>query len=143
MHWSETKNELTEKYIQMKRLYLLPLFLLLAAPSLYGQYNINQNKVWALGNHGGLNFASGTPVAFSSNISILEGCGSVSDTAGNLLFYTDGKKVWDRTGTVMPHGASIVPFSTGDAAQGATIVPVVGHPNQYYIFSSDAYTSGD
>jgi len=30
-----------------------------------------------------------------------EGCASISDNAGNLLFYTDGISVFDRNGTLM------------------------------------------
>ena len=109
----------------------------------YAQYNSNHNKFWAFGSHAGVDFTTGTPLGVYTSINILEGCGSVCDGSGNLMFYTDGKIVWDKTGTVMAHGSSIVPFSTYDAAQGAEIVPVIGNINQFYIFSSDVYTSGD
>ena len=127
----------------MKKIYLLPLFLtLFLAPNAFGQYCTNPNMVWAFGFHGGVNFTTGTPVAFSSPLSTLEGCAAVSDLAGNPLFFTDGKNVYDRTGTIMPHGTSIVSYATvNDAAQGAQIVPIVG-TSMYYIFSGDNYTIG-
>ncbi len=106
----------------------------------YGQYNTNQNKNWVFGIRAGISFVSGVPVAISSNIISPEGCASVSDSEGNLLFYTEGKKVWDRTNTVMPGGTSICPYSTSSTTQGALIVPVINYapntePSQYYIFS--------
>ncbi len=115
---------------------------LLAMNTSFAQFSTNYNMFWAFGSGGAVNFVSGSPVATTSGIAILEGSASLCDASGNLLFYTDGKKVWDRTNTVMPSGASIVTYSTFDAAQGAQIVPVIGTPNQYYIFSGDVYLTG-
>jgi len=127
----------------MKKITLSALFVFAIGANLFGQSYTPENKVWDFGNHAGLDFTSGTPVPVTASINILEGCGSVSDASGHLLFYTDGKVVWDKTGTPMPHGGSIVTFLTGDASQGAEIVPVIDNPNQYYVFSSDVYSLGD
>ncbi len=40
-----------------------------------------------------------------------------------------------KTGVPMPAGSSIVPFITASATQAAVIVPVIGNPNNYYVFS--------
>ncbi len=125
----------------MRKIYLLPLIFLFPVISALGQYCTNPNMVWAFGYHAGINFSTGSPVPFSGPISILEGSAAVSDLSGNVLFYTDGKTVWDKTQAVMPNGASIVPYSTSDAAQGAQIVPIAG-TTRYYIFSGDVYTTG-
>ena len=64
-----------------------------------------------------------------------EGCATISDCAGNLLFYTDGSFVWDNTHTQMPNGFDLM----GDpsSSQSAVVVPKPGSPNIYYIFTVD------
>lgn len=119
----------------MKKAGVLTALFLLYINSAFSQYYTNQNKVWAYGNHAGVNFTSGKPVAFASAINTSEGSTSVSDAAGNLLFYTDGKTVFNRAGATMPSGAAIVPFSTYSTTQAAVVMPTLSDPNQYYIFS--------
>ena len=126
----------------MRKLVLLPLFVLLAVTTVYGQYNTPQNKVWTFGNGAGLNFNTGSPVAITSSINTTEGCASVSDASGNLLFYSDGVNVYQASGTIMASGSSIVPFNTSSTTQGCLIVPVIGNPNQYYLFSMEEYMGG-
>ncbi len=100
-----------------------------------GQYNINQDKVWAFGYGAGINFTSGSPVPFISSMATNEGTASVADASGNLLFYTNGSNVYNRTGAVMPNGTTIAPFTTSSTTQSSVIVPVLDSPNKYYIFS--------
>lgn len=119
----------------MKKIYLVLIWVLVIIGPSYGQYNINENKVWAFGNHAGLDFTSGSPVAITTSIDAIEGCASVSDTSGNLLFYTEGMNVYDKAGTLMPSGVSIVAFPPLSTAQGAAIVPMIGNANKYYVFS--------
>jgi gliding motility-associated-like protein len=109
---------------------------------LYAQYNMPQNDAWVFATVEGLNFLPGpNPVSIFRISHTQEGSASVSDNSGNLLFYTEGinttigAKVYDRTGAVMPHGSAIVPFATFSCTQAAAIVPVIGNPNQYYVFS--------
>ena len=105
------------------------------------QYFANENKKWVFGYNAGIDFSSGLPVPFYSNIYTREGSASVSDAAGNLLFYTDGTSVFNRTGAYMPSGSSIVSFPTVSTGQAAVIAPVVGNPNQYYVFSLESAMS--
>lgn len=125
----------------MKQISFFILSFLLATAS-FGQYNLNENKKWVFGSLAGVNFSSGSPVAFTSAMSSGEGCASVADGAGNLLFYTEGTKVWNRSHAVMPGGSAIVSFGTSSSTQGALIAPVIGNPNQYYVFSMEDYGSG-
>jgi Secretion system C-terminal sorting domain len=102
------------------------------------QYYTNQNKVWMFGQHAGLDFNSGSPVPINSAFtytSAIEGCAAVCDVNGNLLFYTNGLVVYNRNNAIMPNGDSIVPFCPISSTQGAVIMPVPNHSNQYYIFS--------
>jgi hypothetical protein len=106
----------------------------------HAQYNSPQNKVWAFGHKAGLDFNSGSPVPITTALPDVytEGVASASDTAGQLLFYTDGKKVYNRHHALMPSGNSIVPFMTISSTQGALIVPVIGVTGRYYIFALES-----
>ena len=66
--------------------------------------------VWFFGEHAGITFntADGEPIALTGNqISMREGCSTVSDTNGNFLFYTDGVLVNDRNHNTMPNGTAL------------------------------------
>src|ERR1035437_9225163 len=91
---------------------------------------------WNFGGNAALNFSTGSPVVVTgSALNTVEGCASISDNMGNLLFYTDGITVWDKTNTQMPNGTGL--FGNASATQSALIVPNPGNMNQYYIFTSD------
>jgi len=67
-----------------------------------------------------------------------EGCASISDSSGNLLFYTNGVKVFDVNHDMMPGGilnGNPNGPNIASASQGVTIVPHPGDTNQYYIFT--------
>jgi hypothetical protein len=64
-----------------------------------------------------------------------EAAATISDTAGNLLFYTDAETVWNRNHQVMQNGTSI--GGCWSSTQGALIVPQPGNDSLYYIFTTD------
>jgi hypothetical protein len=109
--------------------------LLLLSCSTSAQYYTNQNKIWVFGTNAGLDFTSGSPVAINTSLNTSEGCASVSSADGVLLFYTDGKTVYNRLGAVMPAGGAVAPFNTNSTEQAALIIPVIGNSNQYYLMS--------
>jgi hypothetical protein len=119
----------------MKNILIFIAVMLMYTSKSYSQFYTRQNMVWTFGEYVGLNFNSGTPVPFSTSLNTLESCASVCNSSGNLLFYTDGKKVHNRFGALMPHGASIVSYGTSSTIQGAIITPFIGDTNKYYIFS--------
>jgi gliding motility-associated-like protein len=109
----------------------------------------SENNVWCFGNGKGLDFNSSPPVSTTTNMHVNEGSSSISDQAGNLLFYTAGFCIWDRNGNPMPNGASLfgngpvyngVP--KGSSAGGAAIIKSVTDENIYYCFSLGAYEDG-
>src|SRR5690348_7747292 len=88
-----------------------------------------ENNIWCFGNTAGLDFNSGSPVAFSG-VQIAaggqEGCSSIADATGSLLFYTDGLSVWNKNHLQMPNGFGLLGhYST---SEGALIVPQPGSP---------------
>lgn len=119
----------------MRKTFSLFLLALFISAGSFAQYYTPQNRVWAFGYGGGVDFNSGSPVPFTSSMASNEGCASICDPTGNLLFYTNGRVVYNRTGATMPGGSSIVSFNTNSTSQGAIIVPVLSNANQYYIFS--------
>ncbi|MEO5571193.1 MAG: T9SS type A sorting domain-containing protein [Bacteroidia bacterium] len=93
---------------------------------------------WYFGVHAGLDFTSGSPVAISSTTLVTnEGCASISDISGSLLFYTDGISVWNKNHQVMPNGVGLLGGSS--STQAALIVPQPGSANFYYIFTTDEF----
>ncbi len=96
-----------------------------------------QPLVWALGEHAGIDFRSGSPQPISTNMSAWEGCASICDDKGDLLFYTQGTYVWDREHHLMPNGSGLtgIPYDfTYSSSQGSLIIPVIGSEHLYYIF---------
>ncbi len=70
-------------------------------------YTQLQNVNWVFGDSIGLNFESGEPEFFETTIRTYEACASISNSAGNLLFYTNGQDVWNRDNEIMPNGDSL------------------------------------
>ena len=82
------------------------------------------------------------PIANSNNNPVIEGSSSISDANGNLLFYTDGEKVWNRINVQMPSGFGLHGYPASgsgqhnSSTQQALIVPIPGSIYQYYIFTT-------
>ncbi|WP_299228858.1 T9SS type B sorting domain-containing protein [uncultured Psychroserpens sp.] len=102
----------------------------------------NEAAIWYFGSNAGLDFNSGVPVAlFDGELNTSEGCASIADSNGQLLFYTDGITVWDRNHDVMPNGTGLAgdPSST----QSGIIVPKPSDTNIYYVFAVDREAGSD
>ena len=103
-------------------------------------YSYSQNEAanWYFGYGGGIRFNQIANTVTSVNDGQLftnEGCASISDDTGNLLFYTDGTSVWNRNHTVMQNGYDLLGDSS--STQSAIIVPKPNDPNIYYVFTVD------
>lgn len=97
---------------------------------------------WFFGQQAGIQFMDDGSVQLlnGSQMNTNEGCSSMSDTEGNLLFYTDGRNVWDRNHVIMPNGnynANTGLLGDPSSTQSGIIVPKKGDPNIYYIFTVD------
>lgn len=125
----------------MRKIILLCAVIAYATISSLAQHTLNQNKVWVFGISAGINFTSGTPVTFTSAIYTGEGCASIADATGNLLFYTDGVRVYNRTHSIMS-GSPLVSYTTISSTQGALITPKIGSFNKYYVFSLEDVDGG-
>lgn len=95
-----------------------------------------ENNNWLFGNRAGVSFTGGTiRVLTAGAVNSNEGVSSISDSLGNLLFYTDGGTVYTRNHTIMPNGTSL--GISSPSTQAALIVPLPGSNSIYYIFSLD------
>ena len=117
----------------MKKQLLSLIFITLIAFSINAQYEAAH---WFFGTHAGLDFSSGTPVGEpGSVIDTEEGCSSISNACGDLLFYTDGITVWNANHQVMQNGSGL--HGNNSSTQSGIVVPKPGDNHTYYIFTVD------
>lgn len=118
--------------MNVKFIFILVLF----SNMLFSQGEANN---WYFGEFAGIKFNSnGTVTSLTDGqLNTLEGCASISNNTGELLFYTDGKKVYNRNHQIMINGSDL----NGDSSttQSATIVKKPGSLNLYYIFTLDSF----
>ena len=99
-------------------------------------FSQRESANWYFGNLAGLTFNSGNPVPLNDGQLVTkEGCATISDTNGNLLFYTDGTTVWDRQHNIMPNGINLLGHSS--STMSALIIPKPGNSQSYFIFTID------
>jgi gliding motility-associated-like protein len=104
-------------------------------------YSQDEASNWYFGFNSGLKFNltnnTVTPLN-DGNLNTLEGCTSISNDTGDLLFYTDGITVWNKKHDVMSNGFGLLgdPSST----QSAIIVPKPEDDYIYYIFTVDDFS---
>lgn len=96
-----------------------------------------QADIWYFGNHAGIDFRSGTatPLTDDTVMTAYKSSAVMSDSTGNLLFFTNGKTAWDHVFNRMPGATSL----DGDLGVGqpCLIVPIPGNYSQYIIFTID------
>jgi len=114
----------------MKQLYITLTFIIC---SLFA-YPQGQANNWYFGQNAGITFNGGPPTALTNGaLSTSEGCASISDKNGNLLFYTDGIRVYNKNHVQMPNGNGL--FGDPSSAQSGLIIPKPGSNTFYYVFT--------
>ncbi|MEP0987801.1 PKD domain-containing protein [Ekhidna sp.] len=101
----------------------------------YGIANQTSNQ-WYFGEQAGIEFTGGAMAILDGNQQdALEGCATISDVNGELLFYTNGLTVWNKDHNVMLNGDTI----GGDlqSAQNALIMPFGDDQTMFYIFTTE------
>lgn len=99
-------------------------------------FSQNEANIWYFGKNAGIDFNSGAPInRTDGTLNTFEGCATVCDSNGNLLFYTDGISIWNRKHKIMPNGNGLM----GDksSTQSATIVKKPNSTTNYYVFTVD------
>ncbi len=100
-----------------------------------------QNNIWYFGKKAGLNFniVANQPIPSKLTNSVMiadEGCASICDENGRLLFYSNGLTVYNRNHQPMLNGDGLA--ANISTMQGCIIVPLPGSDSLYYIFTTDA-----
>ncbi|TXD84954.1 T9SS type B sorting domain-containing protein [Subsaximicrobium wynnwilliamsii] len=124
----------------MKKIAALLLLTLLTTASTFSQ---QEASYWYFGKNAGLRFyaGAGTVIALTDGqIDTLEGCTSISDTEGNLLFYSDGQTVWNANHQIMDNanyfGGNGLLGDPSSTSSGL-IVPKPQDPSKFYVFTVD------
>jgi gliding motility-associated-like protein len=96
---------------------------------------------WNFGDKAQLTFSEETlfPVstAMPGGIDIPKGVSAISDAEGNLLFFTDGMRIWGSGYFELTNGTGL----QGNllANQSAIFIPSPGNPDKYFLFTADLY----
>lgn len=126
----------------MKQKLLVPIFLLCCLNA-FGQ---NEYNKWYFGS-AGLDFNYDPPKAIAepSWFSSIEASSGVCDTAGNLLFYTDGDYVWNGMFQEMKYNnqSGMADYFHSTSIHGALVIKKPSTEHQYYIFSAQSYPKYD
>ncbi len=94
-------------------------------------------SIWYFGSKAGVDFSSGSPVVLTDGSLITEeGCASIADANGRLLFYTDGRQVYNRQKELMKNGTGL--NGSVSSTQSAVIIKSPGSDSIYYIFTVGA-----
>jgi len=96
-----------------------------------------QAHIWYFGEHAGIDFNSGAAMVLTDQdvMTAYKASGVMSDSTGNLLFFTNGRKVWDRASNLMPGATEL--FGDVGVTQPCIVVPRPGPDSLYYVFTVD------
>jgi gliding motility-associated-like protein len=127
----------------MRRIFFLVCMCLGTMPAI-AQGPMN---VWWFGSNAGVVFNGTAPVTYPMNpmgqFRTTQGCASVCNSAGALLFATNGYWVYDRNNQRMPSFSGstvnmfspIIAYTGGNAIQTAVIAPFAEDTGRFYVFS--------
>lgn len=114
-----------------KRILLLILNILIWLLFAHAQ---KESANWYFGFNAGLNFDTNLAIPLlDGQLVTNEGCATISNKKGELLFYTDGGKVWDKNHRIMPNGEGLL--GNFSSTQSAIIVPKPGSTSIFYVFT--------
>ena len=118
----------------MKKIASIVLFGLLSPFLLFSQ---GETSNWYFGTGAGIRFNNDGSVSNTkkSKLETLEGCATISNTFGGLLFYTDGITVYNKNHEIMLNGEGL--FGDPSSTQSAMIVPKPEDPELFFIFTVD------
>ena len=108
--------------------------------TIYGKDRSVTNK-WVFGNKAGLDFTdeipsddNSPPFPITSAINAANGVTAISDLNGELIFYSDGKTLYDENGDIK----AIDLGGDTNAIQPVLTIPVPENDHLYFIFTNDA-----
>ena len=109
-------------------------FVFISYSFLYSQ-SINSSLLWYFGNKAGLNFSTYPPIPIKGKLNTYEGCSTISDENGDLLFYTDGVTIYNSDHNVMDNGQNLKGSSSSTQSSVVVRMPGKGSEKKYYVFT--------
>lgn len=112
------------------------------------EYNATDQRanIWYFGQNAGIDFNVQPPLAITGPLNTPEGCSVISDRNGEVIFSTDGVRVYDKndveiTTTLVLGVPTPIPVPPGiggeqGSTQSALIFPVQGDETIFYIFTT-------
>lgn len=98
--------------------------------------------IWYFGRNAGVEFSSGKPLTvLDGKMNTNEGCTVICDSSGKLLFYSDGRSVWNRNHEVMNNGQGLKGNASSTSSGVAIAKP--DHPGIYYLFTVTQIAEND
>jgi hypothetical protein len=96
-----------------------------------------QSNFWYFGENAGVQFTKTGPIGLDDGkLKTEEGCASLSDSTGKLLFYTSGTELYNRNHEVMPNGKDL--HGNWSSTQSGIAIPFPGTKDKYFVFTVDA-----
>ena len=97
---------------------------------------------WYFSQKAALDFSGGSPLSINNSVMLTsEGSSSLSDGSGNLLFYTNGVNIWNKSHSIMANGNAL--DGSNSSTQSALAIKKPGSLNQYYVFTTGAFGTGN
>lgn len=113
--------------------YLCIVFTISSFCQLYAQ---KQGNIWYFGEYAGVSFNTGSPVPLGNSAMFqYDGCSTISDPDGKLLFYTNGLTIWNKNHKVMDNGTGL--HGGYPSSQSSVIVQQPLNDSIYYVFTVD------
>jgi gliding motility-associated-like protein len=98
-----------------------------------------QNNVWYFGSTAGISFNTSPPSTLNDGVfNHSEGVSSICDIDGNLLFFTNGIKVWNKNRLQMANGFGLL---GNTSSTQILIVPKPGDCSIFYIFTTPSQST--
>ena len=97
-----------------------------------------QSNVWFFGQKAGISFHNGVGEALNNGqqIHTTEGCASICNKEGTLLFYTNGITIWNQQHE--PINTSMPLMGDASATQSVLVLPKTNDETSFYIFTTNS-----
>jgi hypothetical protein len=104
-------------------------------------FSQRQGNIWYFGDKAGVDFNSGNPIGLTNGVSTDssytdgEGTTAISDSSGNLLFYSNGQRLINKNHLLMPNGDGLL--GNYSSTQSSLIIPLPGSSEIFFAFTVD------
>lgn len=100
-----------------------------------------QTSWWYFGVNAGVHFNTAPTAVTNGQVSTSEGVATIADPNANLLFYSDGIRVWNSNHAVMTNGTGLL--GSGTSAQSGVTVLKPGSTTEYFLFTVAPFGSAN